>query len=78
VRLPKDFPAAHANTMRAELQQLVTTWTDRDWSKEAMSVTLIGLGLHLAKSGGWWSIDHIVTTIRTAWPFLKVSSSSPP
>lgn len=69
---PKYFPVDQTSGMRAELDQLVNTWIDRGWSMEAATGSMLGYSLHVAKAGGWQTIDQIVTTIRSAWPLMKV------
>lgn len=69
---PKSFPAEQTTAMRDELDQLVNAWIDRGWSMEATAGTLLGYSLHLAKAGGWQTVDEIVSTIRSAWPLMKI------
>lgn len=66
------FPKEQAEGMRQELDALVNTWLDKEWSMESASATLIGYGLHMVKAGKWQSLDELIANIQLAWPLMKV------
>lgn len=69
---PRSYPVEQTTAMRAELDQLMISWSERGWSTEAAAGTVIGFGLHLMKAGRWQTIDELISTIRSAWPLMRV------